>query len=141
MGKISLIKIYSKDENQPYSIGWKTGANLNSAISWKHEGTIFANSSEEKWGFLKREGDVILSKVVFTDLSEIKKRPVLVINSISPSDFLTLPITTSDTKAFYIPIDNDDFEEGGIPKPSKVLIPKPYILEKSLRSTKETKKL
>jgi len=79
-----------------------------------------------------REGDVILSKVVFTDLSEIKKRPVLVINSISASDFLTLPITTSDTKAFYIPIDNDDFEEGGIPKPSKVLIPKPYILEKSL---------
>ena len=79
-----------------------------------------------------REGGVILSKVVFTDLSKIKKRPVLVINSISPSDFLTLPITTSDTKAFYIPIDNDDFEEGGIPKPSKVLIPKPYILEKSL---------
>ncbi len=79
-----------------------------------------------------REGDVILSKVVFTDLSEIKKRPVLVINSIFPSDFLTLPITTSDTKAFYIPIDNGDFEEGGIPKPSKVLIPKPYILEKSL---------
>lgn len=79
-----------------------------------------------------REGDVILSKVVFTDLSEIKKRPVLVINSISPSDFLTFPITTSDTKAFYIPIDNDDFEEGGIPKPSKVLVSKPYILEKSL---------
>jgi CDP-6-deoxy-D-xylo-4-hexulose-3-dehydrase len=79
-----------------------------------------------------REGDVILSKVVFTDLSEIKKRPVLVINSIHPSDFLALPITTSDTKAFHIPIDNDDFEEGGIPKPSKVLIPKPYILDKSL---------
>lgn len=58
---ISLIKIYSKNEKQPYSIDWKRGANLNSAISWKHEGTIFANSSEEKWGFLKREGDVILS--------------------------------------------------------------------------------
>ena len=79
-----------------------------------------------------REGDIILSKVAFTDLSEIKKRPVLVMDSITPSDFLTLPITTSDTNAFYIPIDNDDFEEGGIPKPSKVLIPKPYILEKSL---------
>ncbi len=79
-----------------------------------------------------REGDVILSKVVFTDLSEIRKRSVLVIDSISPSDFLTLPITTSDTKAFYISIDNDNFEEGGIPKPSKVLISKPYILEKSL---------
>jgi len=41
-------------------------------------------------------------------------------------------VKTSDTKAFYIPIDNDDFEEGGIPKPSKVLVSKPYILEKSL---------
>ena len=79
-----------------------------------------------------KEGDVILSKVIFTDPSEVKKRPVIVIRRLSASDFMALPITSSETRSPYIEIDNSAFQEGSIPKPSKILVTKPYILEKEL---------
>lgn len=79
--------------------------------------------------------DVALAEVVFTDLSEIKKRPVLIVEELQHDDFLTLPITSIDIENIRENeslITNGDFEEGQIPKTSKILITKPYVVNKSL---------
>ncbi len=79
--------------------------------------------------------DVALADVVFTDLSETKKRPVLIVEELQHDDFLTMPITSIDIENIRENeslITNDDFEEGQIPKTSKILITKPYVVNKSL---------
>ncbi len=78
-------------------------------------------------------GDVILIKVVFTDLSQIKGRPVLIIKKSDYGDLLGLPLTSqklSSLSEWELVIKNEYFEIGDIPTTSKILISKPYAISK-----------
>ena len=78
-------------------------------------------------------GDIVLSEVAFTDLSEIKKRPLLIVEKLQQGDFLTLPITSIGIEVlneWEMLITNTDFESGKIPTTSKILLSKPYIVNK-----------
>ena len=80
-------------------------------------------------------GDIVLSEVAFTDLSEIKKRPLLIVEKLQQGDFLTLPITSIGIEVlneWEMLITNTDFESGKIPTTSKILLSKPYIVNKRL---------
>lgn len=79
--------------------------------------------------------DVVLAEVSFTDLSIVKKRPALIIERLQYGDLLTLPISSIEIENLQEGeklISNADFEEGQIPKTSKVFLLKPYVCNQTL---------
>jgi len=77
------------------------------------------------------EWKIVLIKVFFTDLSEYKIRPVLIFKKYENFDYMFLPLTTNLSKK-WIKITNDNIIEWKIDKDSLVLIPKFWIVNKSL---------
>ena len=71
----------------------------------------------------------------FSDLKATKKRPVLVLKDNLPyNDFVGLPIS-SQLDCLHedeYEIDNSMFSDGGIPKKSKLIIRKPFIVSKTV---------
>ena len=79
--------------------------------------------------------DIVLCEFYFSDLKEIKKRPVLVIKDDLPySDFVGLPISSQVDFLHEdeYEINNEMFRIGGLPKTSKLSIRKPFIVSKSV---------
>ncbi len=83
------------------------------------------------------QGEIVLVPFPFTDLSDFRQRPVLVLsksqdNKIS-DDLVTCGITSNLKNAKYsILIDNKDLEEGSIPKKSRIKVNKLFTLEKRI---------
>jgi len=75
-------------------------------------------------------GKIYLSKIYFTDLSEYKIRPVLVIKELG-DDCICLPLTTKTNKNGII-INSNDLENGELKKQSLIIIPKNFTLHKSI---------
>ena len=75
-------------------------------------------------------GNIYLSKIYFTDLSEYKIRPILVIKEIS-NDCVCLPLTTKTNKNGIL-ISSNDLEKGELKTESLILIPKNFTLHKSI---------
>lgn len=79
--------------------------------------------------------DVVLCEFYFSDLKATKRRPVLVLKDNLPyDDFVGIPISS---QLDYLhedeyEIDNAMFSEGGIPKTSKLIIRKPFIVSKTV---------
>lgn len=75
--------------------------------------------------------DVVLADIAFTNLSCVKKRPVLLVELLHQGDFLAYPITSSGvanlTDRQRI-ITSADFSTGGIPLTSKVIMEKPVVI-------------
>jgi len=76
-------------------------------------------------------GDIYISKIYFTDLSEYKLRPVLVIKKLDKEDVICLQLS-SQIKENRIIIQNSDLIDGNLKKDSIVVIPKNFTLHKSL---------
>ena len=79
--------------------------------------------------------DVVLCEFYFSDLKESKKRPVLVLKDNLPhNDFVGLPISSQLEKllAGEFEIDNSMFQFGSIPKKSKVIVRKPFVISKNV---------
>ena len=78
-----------------------------------------------------RISDVVLCEFYFSDLEKSKNRPVLVFKDNLPhDDFIAIPIS-SKTKNIYddeLIIDKNDFENGDIPKISKLMIRKTFVV-------------
>lgn len=72
---------------------------------------------------------LFLAKIFFTDLSNYKLRPVLLIKEYKDEDFLYLPLTTN-LELKGITINNDDMEKGSLKQISVVIVPKIGILHK-----------
>ncbi|MDP3683405.1 MAG: growth inhibitor PemK [Ignavibacteria bacterium] len=72
---------------------------------------------------------LFLAKIFFTDLSDYKLRPVLLIKEYKDEDFLYLPLTTN-LELKGITINNDDMEKGLLKQTSVVIVPKIGILHK-----------
>lgn len=77
--------------------------------------------------------DIVLCKFYFSDLKKSKDRPVLVFKDNLPyDDFIAIPISSQIDKIYEdeILIQNRDFSEGDIPKTSKLMIRKTFVVSK-----------
>ncbi len=75
-------------------------------------------------------GDIYLAKIYFTDLSEYKIRPVLVIKELN-EDCICLQLTSQLNNAKII-LKNSDLSKGKLQKNSLVIVPKNFTLHKSI---------
>ena len=82
-----------------------------------------------------KRGEIVLIPVPFSDLSSVKRRPVLVISNISHnstnSDMIVVAIT-SNLQQNGIFIETKDLLEGELPKKSLVRYDKIYTLEQRI---------
>jgi mRNA interferase MazF len=76
-------------------------------------------------------GNIYLAKIYFTDLSDYKIRPVLVVKELDQEDVICLPISTK-IKENRIVISNDDLIDGRLLKESVVIVPKNFTLNKKI---------
>lgn len=78
-------------------------------------------------------GDILVVEFPFSNLNEIKRRPVLVLKVPKGEDAMVIQITGSSyNKKFEIPISENDFEYGNLNRTSFVRIDKIASIEKSL---------
>ena len=73
---------------------------------------------------------IYLAKIYFTDLSEYKIRPVLVIKEMG-EDCICLQLT-SNTSIDGIVVNNLDITDGKLKKESLIVVPKNFTLHKSI---------
>ena len=76
-------------------------------------------------------GEIYLAEIYFTDLSESKIRPVLVIKELDKEDVICLQFSTK-FKEDRIIVSNNDLIEGKLKKDSLVVVPKNFTLNKQL---------
>ncbi len=79
--------------------------------------------------------DIILCEFYFSDLKTSKSRPVLVFKDNLPfDDFVAIPISSqiSQLHADEILIESTDFKRGILPKTSKLMLRKPFIVSKKV---------
>ncbi|MEH2146093.1 type II toxin-antitoxin system PemK/MazF family toxin [Nostoc sp.] len=70
-------------------------------------------------GFIK--GDVIIVQFPFSDLSDTKRRPALVIATLQGDDLILCQITSQAVGDIYaIQLDNSDFSYGQLNQPSNI---------------------
>ena len=80
-------------------------------------------------------GDVVLCEFYFSDAKQSKKRPVLMFKDNLPhDDFIAIPVSSQITK-----MHNDerlltltDFQLGSIPKTSKLMLRKTFVVSKNV---------
>ena len=75
-------------------------------------------------------GQIHLAKIYFTDLSEYKIRPVLVIKNLD-DDCICLQLTTQYHDDNII-VSNNDLTDGKLKKDSLIVVPKNFTLHKSI---------
>jgi len=77
--------------------------------------------------------DIVLCKFYFSDSKQFKNRPVLVFKDNLPhNDFVGIPIS-SKIQTLYedeFLINNEHFFQGSIPKASKLMIRKTFVISK-----------
>lgn len=67
------------------------------------------------------KGDVVVIPFPFSDLTQSKRRPALVITELEGDDLILCQITSQAVKDKYaILISDNDFETGGLKQPSNV---------------------
>jgi len=82
-----------------------------------------------------KAGDIVLCEFYFTDSKTGKNRPVLVLKDNLPfDDFIAIPIS-SQIKTLHrdeVLLEPHDFSEGDIPKVSKVILRKTFVVSKQV---------
>ena len=80
-------------------------------------------------------GDVVLCKFYFSDAKQSKKRPVLVLKDNLPhDDFIAIPISSQIAKMHTDErlLSLTDFQVGNIPKTSKLMLRKTFVISKNV---------
>lgn len=90
-----------------------------------------------KFGMNYEQRDIVLVPFPFTDLSTVKKRPVLVLSKTNDNevseDLITCAITSKHRSSTHsLIIDNQNIDEGSLPVQSTILISKLFTIEKTL---------
>lgn len=81
-------------------------------------------------GFVK--GDIVVLNFPFTDLSQFRKRPVLVVADLQGEDIILCQITGEKREDIYsIILQNSDLEKGNLKKESRIRPNKLFTGEKS----------
>ena len=84
-----------------------------------------------------KQGEIVIVPFPFSDLSNIKQRPVLVLSKNTDNDnsedVITCGITSmiKDSK-YSVLIENTDLIEGDIPKPSRIKIDKLFTINQNI---------
>lgn len=84
-------------------------------------------------------GEVVGCEFYFSDQKKSKIRPVIVFKDNLPfNDFIGIPISSQidNLKKDEFVINNKDFENGELPKDSKVIIRKPFAISKTIVNKK-----
>ena len=79
--------------------------------------------------------DIVLCEFYFSDFSKLKKRPVLVFKDNLPhDDFIAIPISSkiNNMHEDELLIDNINLLDGNIPKTSKLMIRKTFVVSKEV---------
>ena len=82
-----------------------------------------------------KEADILLCEFYFSDLKKSKNRPVLVLKDNLPyNDFVAIPISSKINSLHEdeVLLDNSKFEMGKIPKNSKLMIRKTFVVSKDV---------
>ena len=84
-----------------------------------------------------KQGEIVVIPFPFSDLSNIKQRPVLILSKDSDNndfeDIITCGITSNLRNTKYsIPINNKDLENGEIPAESRIKIDKLFTINKDI---------
>ncbi|OGL44998.1 MAG: growth inhibitor PemK [Candidatus Schekmanbacteria bacterium RBG_16_38_10] len=67
------------------------------------------------------KGDVVVVPFPFSDLTQAKRRPALVISALEGDDLILCQITSQSIKDNYaIPLDDKDFDTGTLKQPSNI---------------------
>ena len=67
------------------------------------------------------KGDIVVVHFPFSDLSDTKKRPALVLADLIGDDIILCQITSKNISDIYsIPLLNNDFSTGSLNKPSNI---------------------
>lgn len=97
-----------------------------------------------RFGITYEQGDIVKVPFPFSDLSSIRKRPVLIISKNEDNkvvdDLITCGITSNLKNTKYsVEIDNEDLEKGKIPVKSRIKIDKLFTVKKSIIEKKIAK--
>jgi mRNA interferase MazF len=84
-----------------------------------------------------KQGAIVLIPVPFTDLTSLKRRPVIIISSNEynreSSDMIVVAMTSNPTQTAYsFTVTNAELEEGSLNRPGKVRVDKLYTLSQNL---------
>ena len=67
------------------------------------------------------KGDVVIVPFPFSDLTQAKRRPALVVATLFGNDLILCQITTQNvTDSYAVPITNEDFSTGGLNQDSNI---------------------
>lgn len=67
------------------------------------------------------KGDVVVVPFPFSDLTQAKRRPALVISKLEGDDLILCQITSQSIKDNYaVSLDDENFETGGLKQPSNI---------------------
>jgi mRNA interferase MazF len=67
------------------------------------------------------KGDIIIVPFPFSDLTQTKRRPALVVANLEGDDLILCQITSKAIRDDYaIPLENTDFETGSLNQPSNI---------------------
>lgn len=79
------------------------------------------------------KGDVVVIPFPFSDLSQTKRRPALIISSTSSNDLILCQITSKTVKDYHsISIDDNSFESGTLNQPSNVRPNRLFTADKNI---------
>ena len=81
------------------------------------------------------QADVVLCEFYFSDLKKSKNRPVLVLKDNLPyNDFVAIPISSKikNLQDDEMILDNSQFANGQIPKTSKLMTRKTFVVSKDV---------
>jgi len=77
-------------------------------------------------------GDLVLIPFPFSDLTTVKRRPVLVVTSPDRhGDFISLAVTSVEQRESAVALTNESLQKGALPKPSWVRVDKVFTLSSS----------
>jgi len=82
-----------------------------------------------------KAGDIVLCEFYFTDSKTSKNRPVLVLKDNLPfDDFVAIPISSqiNTLHSDEVLLEQHDFSNGEIPKISKVMLRKTFVVSKQV---------
>jgi len=83
------------------------------------------------------KGDVVVLPFPYSDLSVSKKRPAMVLADLKGDDIILCQITSQFVKDNYaIALDNSDFVNGSLHKPSNIRPNRLFTAEKSIITRK-----
>lgn len=83
------------------------------------------------------KGDIVVLPFPYSDLSNSKKRPAMVLADLKGRDIILCQITSQFVKDNYaIALDNKDFKNGSLNKPSNIRPNRLFTAEKSIITRK-----